>query len=749
MVSNHRAAGARSWPWIIAATWSMVVACKPSASTIRMLPVAAAFDTTIFAAALYQGPVPPAVLADLPWVQPVAGPVDAVTLRRNVDQVASLFLALQLQVNAGRFNAPAIEEILKLLPVVAAAELQMSQGTCNDECLQAMHGFYLVVDQQYLSQGPFISVLQTLLGITAGQAGAQTLAVFQDLGAAIRRAGPRHLYVVAQLLKQPQLPERRRALLRGVIRPLRDNQRFDLASAAVNEVVHGIDAANLSLADTALVGATCYAAKQAACGDRALAQLTTKVNPTWDQLDANAERNMLREYKAALHVVVTTPNPSTPDAMLAVAKAEEELGYFDAARARLAQAGQNFPSQARVWSRLAQLDASHGDDSPAHIAELMAKAQRGTGQDAGYFGFRLMQLYQAKMSTVLQPFLADPENSIGLVRAALTELRALVESWAKVEPRGLVYLNAINVVEPHLATLATTSDTLVAEMFAMIKALYAKFPNDIEITNGAGFAARFELGTPWSTGFLAAQTRLHATEPGLKLDVQTSGTMAVAALVDRNSKQVAALLTRLKTLQQTAVELAMRKELNILHELELVVRIAALRLVPSRPDESAALWRAAATYYQAHANGETDAKHAPSLWNNAAVAAWAAGDQVGARAALTKLSQVDNITAKYNVAVMNNNQDELRRIAAITASADSEWVVIRAAARRVIKGPLPAVLAGTTRPGSKVRRLDGELGIVGDEAFEMGLGYSSRYGVNAPLSLTFVGWLLIDAAPIK
>ncbi len=750
MFSNHRAAGAGSWPWIIAATWSMVVACKPTASsTTPVLPVAAAFDAPTFAAALHQGPLPPAVLADLPWVQPVAGPVDAATLRSHVDQVASLFLALQLQVNAGRFNAPALEEILKLLPVVAAAELQMSQGTCNDECLQAMHGFYLVVDQQYLSQGPFITVLQTLLGITAGQAGAQTLAVFKDLGAAIRRAGPRHLYVVAQLLKQPQQAERRRGLLRGVIRPLRDSERFDLASIAAKEVVQGIAPAALPLADTAIVGTTCYAAKQVACGDWALAQLTTNANATWDQLDANAERNMLREYKAALHVVVTTPTPSTPDAMLAVAKAEEDLGYFGAARARLTQIGQTFPSQARVWSRLAQLDASHGDDSPAHIAELMAKAQRGTGQDAGYFGFRLMQFYQAKMSTVLQPFLADPENSIGLVRDALMELRALVESWSKVEPRGLVYLGAINAVEPHLATLATTSEKLVAEMFAMIKALYDKYPNDIEITNGAGFAARFELGTPWSTAFLAAQTRLHATEPGLKLDVQTSGTMAVAALVDRNPKQVTALLTRLKTLQQTAVELAMRKELNILHELELAVRIAALRLTPSSADAAAALWREAATYYQAQATSETDPKHAPSLWNNAAVAAWAAGDQVGARAALTKLSQVDNITAKYNVAVMNNDQDGLRRIAATTASTDSEWVVIRAAARRVTKDPLPTELAGTARPGSKVRRLDGELGLVGDEAFEMGLGYSSRFGVNAPLSLTFVGWLLVDAAPIK
>jgi hypothetical protein len=312
-----------------------------------------------------------------------------------------------------------------------------------------------------------------------------------------------------------------------------------------------------------------------------------------------------------------------------------------------------------------------------------------------------------------------------------------------------VYLGAIKVVEPHLATLATTSDKLVAEMFAMIKALYEKYPNDIEITNGAGFAARFELGTPWSTAFLAAQTKLHATEQGLKLDVQTSGTMAVAALLERNPTQVAALLTRLKTLQQTAVEFAMRKERNILHELELAVRIAALRLVPLAPDAEAALWREAATYYQGQAAIETDTKHVPSLWNNAAVASWAAGDQVGARAALTNLSQVDNITAKYNVAVMNNDQEALRRIAASAASTDSEWVVIRAAARRVTQGPLPAALAGATRPGSKVRRLNGELGIVGDEAFEMGLGYSSRYGVNAPLSLTFVGWLLIDASPRK
>nr|MBP9085755.1 hypothetical protein [Kofleriaceae bacterium] len=307
----------------------------------------------------------------------------------------------------------------------------------------------------------------------------------------------------------------------------------------------------------------------------------------------------------------------------------------------------------------------------------------------------------------------------------------------------------IQILEPHLATLASTSGALVAEMFAMAKALYEKYPNDIEITAAAGFAARFELGTPWSFAFLAAQHKLHDTAPGLRLDLQTSSTMAIAALLDRNPKLVAALLARLATLQQTAIELAMRKELNVLRDLELVVRIAMLKLASWNNDDVAALWRLAAAYYQARATSEPDAKHVPSLWNNAAVAAWVAGDQVGVSTACAQLSNVDSITAKYNVAVMNNDLAALRRIAATIPASDSDWVVVRAAARRVTQGPLPAALAGTSRPGATVHRLDGELGVVGEEAFEMGLGYSSRYGMNAPLSLTFVGWLLIDAAPRK
>jgi hypothetical protein len=745
---------------VAAALLSAGVACTSStASKSPARPVAPAFDPVAFSAKLYQGVVPPPVLAGIGWLPPAEGTVDNATLRKHADRIVQLLAILPSQISSGQLDGATIRELAAILPAFVAAEKNIEAASCDEECLDVLNTFYTAADQQALRQGGFVRLVQSMLGLASGGNSSnddnQLSALYRDVIAAIERAAPRHRYTAARLITTTHDRARLVRILNGINYPLRDAEEFELAAVAANEVVRDIEPSKLERSDIITLGGSCYDALQLVCGDWALAQTSLTLHPTWDELDANAARNALQEKRDAAKRVLDAQNAADVESVLATAKGEMVLGRIKAARTRLQKLGEAHPNEARAWSRLAEWEANFGDGDPAKIAALLDKAQHGVGQDANHYGFMFMQFYQNNINTVLRPYMQDPAHSIALVKGAIRDLRVILEGWAKLEPRGTMFLRTINALEPHLMTIGAEGDTLVPELFALVKELYGKYPTDIDVTIGAGFAARFELGTAWSTKFLAEQATLHAGEAGLRLDLQTSTTLITAALLERNAAAVTAVLQRLATLRRSATELAMRKERAMIDELLLLVQVAQARMATPKTGVAPALWGTVRDSYKKAASEESDAEVEAHLWNNAAVALWAAGDRKGALEAWAQIKlKGDETDAKmavrYNIAVAANDQAALAKLAATELSSDFNWAVARAAARRLNRGPsktpVPAALAGAQRPGATTRNLDGDLGVLSENAFQIGLGYSTRQGLNAPLTLSMTGWLLIDAA---
>lgn len=742
----------------VAATALLSAAAACTSSTLSKppaRPVAAAFDPVAFSAKLHQGAVPPPVLASLTWLPKAEGTVDNATLRKQADRIMQLFALLPSQISAGQIEGATMRELAAILPAFVAAENSIDAASCDEDCLDVLNTFYTAVDQQGLRQGGFVRLVQSILGLTSsGNDDGQLGILFREVIAAMERAAPRHRYTAARLIAMTHDRARLVRVLKGINYPLRDAEEFELAAIAANEAIRDVEPSKLERSDIVTLGGSCYDALQLVCGDWALAQTNFKLHPSWDELDTNAARMALEEKRDAAKRVLEAQAATDVESVLATAKAELVLSRISAARTRLQQVSEAHPNEARAWSRLAEWESNYGDGDSAKIAALLDKAQRGVGQDANHYGFMFMQYYQRNINTVLRPYMQDPAHSIDLVKGAIRDLRAILEGWAKLEPRGTMFLRTINALEPHLATLGAQGDTLVPELFALVKELYAKYPNDIDVTIGAGFAARFELGTPWASKFLVEQAALHAGEAGLRLDLQTSTTLITAALLERNPAAVTAVLQRLATLRRSATTLAMRKERAIIDDLTLLVQLAQARMANPKTGISPALWTAARDSYQKAASDETDGDVAAHLWNNAAVALWAAGDH---KAALEAWAQIKlkgdetdaKLAVRYNIAVATNDQAALANVAGSEISSDFNWAVARAAARRLNRGPsktpVPTALAGARRVGATTRNLDGDLGLLSENAFQIGLGYSTRQGLNAPLTLSMTGWLLIDA----
>ncbi|MCA9707109.1 MAG: tetratricopeptide repeat protein [Myxococcales bacterium] len=695
----------------------------------------------------------PAWLADGLGVAGMSG--DPATLLAEARAELDRFEALS-KAAGGDAGLPGVVALARALALAERAGGTVERAPV--EVLLVLEKVYRMIDLPALADdhnvfGQMISVFVTALSkdgkVEESAALEQLVGLVQG---ALRRSGDLHRRTVASLLRgAPEHPDVPEVLARLGPKIIDEDEALAVGVVRRSLAMRGPAATAAHWLDLA---ALCHRALDVSCGRQALAEAEARASADDEAVQARLHEG--RELAKSAHRAVELRDAAGLDDELDRGQALVHLQRYDEARAVYEQLLRLHPDDARPVVGLARLKLTDGLDFVG-AAELIERAAPRDHLDRDWYelaiGVRATMLVYH-----LLPQIADrePKQIFDALRPSLVQLRSDIEALERLgadEGRVLrfVYDLAMEALPKAMGADAVhTLRELVRELLPRARALHDEVPRSRHAYSLLLSAAEF---SPDRELALAV------------LDVEPPAEHA-GALALRRAQAAFDLVVAWDAVERVPDLLALLDGLDgegAPREVRLAVldgRVAAKRLGHAGPS-----WAELEQGYRAllaEPGGEADAR----LLNNLAVVVAEQGRGEQARALWTRALEaapeetrdlpalalrVSYLSeAPAGSAAERDGRVALEQLAEAATAAEGRlsaraWLVCTAkgSGRRKARATLAKAAAADAANNYRPRNLSGRGAIIMRGSFQVGLGYSSREGMQLQLDAIGVPWLVM------
>jgi tetratricopeptide (TPR) repeat protein len=707
-----------------------------SAPTAASPPAAAdgELDLAALARSIDPGEVPPLGEDAPPLLRQAFDASDgsSVPLDQLVSQAESVAGALIV-------NATGIDLGRVMTLVYMADQMEHRMSRCELDCLAAAERVYAAADVPWLADpDAFLGELLSLAALTRTEmAPEQAKPIFDYLQRAFTRAPLRHRFVAARILRSAPASPAATAALRTLARRAEREGDYRLAVQLRQTVVAR---APLGFDDLADLAGSCILAERIPCVQEAMVRARASSGGHPEKL-GSLERDL-----AATRRIIALAGAREEGAELERAHLLVDVGRRQQAIVLLDRLAAAHPRDARPLVGLAR--AWFADAKTTRSGELVARARPLEHKEERFYELAIGLTFQRLMG-LFSGGSSDPDKVIASIVGALPQLQADVEELARFKPGvGGVLRVVVGRLKEGATLIGMTDATARRKLLTALTAgaldealaLHARMPGDADVYRLLYLVARF-TARPGATRAAAIEV-----PPGVtgrdELLLMRAGLLYSFAVSWTDSTRIAEIDRTLEALSATGSSGPVAR----------VLRADTLAL-EARMLGRAERWPDVATAYRALLE-EAAPEERPRLQNNLGVALWESGDREGARAAWA-----DALAAgePHQVARLNQTATaEAADLAALDQIADGSdrvgvqvqalhWKIARAklrgAARRRAMAQAARLLGSTTVSDAS----DGSTGVVLEESFNVGIGYSSRDRLLVQLSLGRAAFLLVPA----
>lgn len=728
---------------LLVALW---IGCGASSPAARH-PADRPLDLAKLADAIDPGPQPPLTSAMPPWLREMFGAgldvseIDTATLADLVSQ------RLQSIAVDGKISE---SNLLGLLTAIYALGEVGGKETCELACLGAIEKAYAALDVPMMAADDGFMAQLLDLAVKAIASQGEDPRQLQDIIGFVRAvatAAPAHQRrAAARILRLAPDSDEATTSLRHLAD--QDDRAGDTTRALQLRMMVAARVQPLGYDDAIEVVRACVHALRSDCARSWHARATTLADKPEQHgsLDHQAKNLGRMDRIAAIG-----PTPKTLELALERAHLLIEIGRSSAAAEELARLREAHPADARPVVGLVRASFEKLFMS-RRAMELLAEARPLANHDQAFYELALGMFFMRFMQEILPEFLRDPDGAPGKIAGFLPELRADVDGLAQFIPARAAVLAVVIDQARKALPLANVPEADREARFAELtrgamveaRALRAKFPDEPDTHRLAMLLARFG-GTTRGDYTVIRDPIPPAMTDAADVAIMRAG-LQVSLLVAWNTPgELAALRASIGALVDLPAKQARIDDLR--------TDVAALDVVIGG---KAGGWPAAEAAYRERLAGVTGQARG-RLLNNLGVALWRQGRAADASAAWAEAVSVHDPVA---VAALNLRATEtidegtLDALQAIATSADRastraqaiRWHASRAGltgdALAKAKAEAKDALADSAMMGITVT---GDQGIILDETFSFGLGYSSAKGLVTNFELSSDVWLVLPA----
>ena len=641
----------------------------------------------------------------------------------------------------------ALEGVVALLRCVALAERAIDGGQRDALVVveQAYHGLTNPV-----IQGVTPRLMQMWTRVDSAHGRIDLMTAFAGIRGALDRASAAHRRSVASLLRSSEDPETIADALERVAPSLRredDGLGVEVAKASVSLRSEAVRWEHLfALANV------CYAALDARCGERALAQ-ALRLYPRSGSAQTSFRRaaNQTRTLAGHARAALEGPSSVALDSRLRYARALLELGRHEDARGEYVRLRSEFPREAAPVTGLARLAVIESWDF-GKASTLIAEASEVQHADDEYYEIAI----GCTGATVLAEgaLLVAKGSSFGSVmneiEPGVRRLRSYVRQYEEHgNPVGLVSGFVLDVAVAEVVPAIDKGGIpalapVLRSLLPRIAAVRDRVPN--EVSADLLLAGLAQFSDDEHAAFAALQRRPPNDPKGVAALRRTRAWFELVTTWDA-TEQVPGLIREADRLDDAWGSATTR------------LLAADARAVAARLQRRAELWEEVTPVYRDVV--EADGSRAdPRLRNNLAVALVEQGN-VAEAIELLRLAVKD---AGSNVVIARVNLAVLERGPGHLATLDSEaWVAatpderLFAARWRVALAP-PAEQSDAERRFTeqlerertrtiRPRVLPGAAGVILEGTLGLEIGYSPEHGLMVAVPSESKPWLVLVPPP--
>ncbi len=633
-------------------------------------------------------------------------------------------------------NVEMVVALRALARSMVLAEQAAASGSPDADTLARLERVYAALDEPMVaSDRSSFSQLLVVFAQTAQSEGelpeaAQLGELADVVQRSVQAAGPLHRHTVAALLRAAPEHDAVPTALLEVASSLRghdDRWSVDLATLAIERrggAASGQEQLELARA--------CFAALELGCGDAALAaSRAAAVTPS--ELEAATVEGLLARR------IVALAEAQTPDERIERARAQLELGRFDAARSAFEALRAELPDDARPVAGLAKLAIDTKlDFLGAHA--IIEEAGSVRNADAMYYELAIGTRAMAILATTVPRLAAgEAQGALTSLRPSLARMREDVAGYAGLGNTDGVYLGfVLDVVQELLTQYASTGEISIPDVKSLSDralALQRSIPDNPHAYRLLQSASLFEADEA-----VAARATQVPPPAGAEHD----------ALENRRVRALADLAVTWAN--PTFAEQALDGSAS-LGPAGAVLRADTLLIMTAlgRGDD----WTRVGEAYQALLADPMTSADARAL-NNVAVSLWSSGNTSTARDAWSLSAQLGEDHA--DVARLNLIVSDLTRgeaVAELEALArDGRVAGVRLVARAWLlaeaKGAqtkrraaeLRAAIAKEREQTMRPNAPDPYVGVLLEGSLSAGLGYATEAGLQIDLDSSGVPWAI-------
>lgn len=699
-------------------------------------------DLPALAAAIDPGPQPPLTDGMPGWIaEALAGSAQpARDPGALADQLGGLVRGMLTQ---GSLSQQTLIDLLTA--VYALAHVDGDPG-CRLPCLLAAERAYAALDVPVLGDpdGFFAELIDAGLAAVATQGGdaAQVREVVDYLRAAIRAAPAHQLRVAARILREAPDGDEATQVLRDLTRTLADRGDSARAVAVARAVVTRSKTPGFD--DVRAVARACVRDLQLACAEAWHARAAALAADP----DQHASADRLAADLVKLRRVLAIGE--APEVELALERAHllieldlERLATpaFEALRA--AHRDDARPVVGLVRAQFEKMRSSKA-------AALLAEARPLGHHDRQFYELALGMFFTRFMGELLPRLLADPDRLPELLAQVLPPLADDVRAFAAFAPgRAAVLAVVVARAQELLPLVARPAADQRAGFTALAtgalvdtRALRVRFPDEADAARLAWVLTRFG-GAPRGD-FGVVDDPIPAGAEHDQLALMRAALMASLIVAWEDPGHLRALHAALDQLTATPATASRIAELQA----------DALALDAAIGGDAAAWARAEAAYRARIPLASKDERG--RLRNNLGVALWRRGAKDEAIAAWQEAIvdgdpvSVARLNLHANQPMAGDTLDVLAELGEQAERNSTRYQALRWHAAR--SGLTGAALADAEQKARAVLdesgfgiTVSGSRGVILDESFAFGLGYSSTTGLVTNFGLTSSVWLLVTA----
>ncbi|HKE15342.1 MAG TPA: hypothetical protein VKB80_10775 [Kofleriaceae bacterium] len=726
---------------VLATLAAMAAGCGARAAAPRKAPpppraAGGALDLAELARTIDPGEVAPltskapAVLAE---AFASAG-AEGLTAEQLASQTTQLATSLTQITNLGEQD---LARVLALVYLAGMLEGHLDQ--CELDCLGKAEQAYAALDIPWLADpDAFLGQLLALGTLMQRpMADDQGKAVLEYMRSTFAHAAVRHRWVAARILRSaPRSPAATDTLRNLAVRAERDGD-YRLAVQLRDAV---LARGATGFVDLAAMAGACVLAERIPCAERSLARARAASDREQGRIDSIASQVAASKRIAALTGARGLDQRlERAHLLLDVGRHQEAVVEFDELAAASPRDARPLAGRARAWFE---------ETRSGKAIELVTRARDLEHKDQRFYELAVGLTFQRLMGLASKGP-AEQEKLAEAVVQYVPELRSDVEGLARFNPGiGGVLRVVVGRLHECLALMQTSDHaeqrrrlgTITRAGLADALALRERYPREPDVYRLIFLAARFASPT---RDYSAASTPIPAELARRdELLLMQAGLLYSFAVSWGDGSRLGEIMHALEALSSETATGAPARMLR-------ADTMALQARVLSRP----ALWTEVARAYRALLAGAA-AEDRGRIQNNLGVALWQTGDRGGARAAWAEAISAGEPhgAAQLNSAVTADRPD-LRMLDQVADKSDRigiqtqavRWKIslahLKGAKRRAALQHARQILA--TSPLDDAA--DGSSGVVLEESFNVGVGYSSRDRLLVQLYLGRAAFLVLPA----